>query len=636
MMTPNEARARAVFALGILSARLRTDVLDDNAIGLRYGFELTRPIQLGDYSAPRDKVFAAFQSLADGAAAPAALEIDGPDGAVSVEVSLDGDAGVISLPKARFRFEDARMLASDPGARLEVLEAAFLRQPVSSADRAALQAAVASKTFDFDAFFGVVITLGTSPEAFVGKFDEAAKAGRMSRTDFLPDDARHWDHLVGRYDGSATLDDYAANVLVPERVALMQADGDAIRRLSLTFATPTLVAKGLLADLKHDERLAAIASLAELVDPFAQVAALQFCAEHLDPETEELGIQALAGLFDDIDRLETYTRVYGAVFVIATAALARHEVLGRTPPFWRRLATHAHAALVVRASANVKGTQQELMSWATAQSGSAYLTSVLRDFAIDPRWRPDWIESTFVVADIWGRANAIVTGLGETAPRAWSERIETAKAWVEERHALSSAHFPAPLEGMRRDLAKLDDMGPLAERYRALQSNPTIEAFVRLTPLVHAFMPPPEFEGPAIEVTRGLLRPLRTEEAPFAPMALALAAHTAALLQSKSLAAAVSETTVALVRRRSDIVGVGDAVCRLLEANAALTDRMEADASLGLHFEVLALAFASQSDLGHLRGFLLALQSIDPILAPRLGRALAVADLGANRAGAAA
>jgi hypothetical protein len=547
---------------------------------------------------------------------------------------MEGDDGIVTFNKVRYKFDHVAMLATAPKRRLTVLEKALNARPLCRPEEEALRAKVRKSALAADDFIDVMMAIAASPEAFIDALEEASKKGKMAKAEFLPDDARHWDNLVGRWQRSLTIGDYAAHELAIERAEYLKDElGHALAAISPTFATPQLIPKDLLKSRTPEERLAGLTWLAKANDPFALIGVLQFCAEYReDPGLVDLGQEVLALLFDEMERLETRAHVFSAIFVLSTAALAEHEELKHRPPFWRRLAAHAHACLVLRASGGLKGPQSEFVSWAMANSGVLFVASVLRDFEKEPRWRPDWVTSIFVIADIYGRALNIVSTM-QDAPEGWSKALEHPKQWLIERHAISTAYFPAPGEGARKPATSLTALGDLADIYRTFMAEPDTEKFVRLTTLVHAFVPPRDIETTVIELVRSLLRPGSKKETQYNWMALALAGHIAMLWQSTDLAVAVAETTITLVRR-GDELDAGEAFTRLMECNAALADRDEASAALAGHLEALSFAVKSPGQLSNLLDLMSALRRFDSTLALPLGRAVAIAELGAKRAGA--
>jgi len=118
--------------------------------------------------------------------------------------------------------------------------------------------------------------------------------------------------------------------------------------------------------LETDRLVTMLERLLDYDDHFAHVGAFEICAESIERDQRfvQLGERFLDRLFSDFSRLQAASEIFGTAFVIATAHLARHERLRRTPAFWRRLVAATHASLVVRVSGVVDATNKELLAWA--------------------------------------------------------------------------------------------------------------------------------------------------------------------------------------------------------------------------------------------------------------------------------
>ena len=124
----------------------------------------------------------------------------------------------------------------------------------------------------------------------------------------------------------------------------------------------------------------AIETILEVEDPFSLVGAFEICADRAaqDQRFVHLGDRLLDGLFGDMQRLTRACALFGAIFVITTAHLATHETLQRRPVFWRRLASAAHASLIVRALGGNGIDPDRIISWAMRLFGDAYYFRLCR------------------------------------------------------------------------------------------------------------------------------------------------------------------------------------------------------------------------------------------------------------------
>lgn len=193
-----------------------------------------------------------------------------------------------------------------------------------------------------------------------------------------------------------------------------------------------------------------------------------------------------------------------------------------------------------------------------------------------------------------------------------------------------AAQFPAIGEGARRAPPTLDALGGLAKAYEDFLSDPNVSDFVLLLPPIHIFGPPKEVAAGALSVMRQLAA--QKGDLNLAGAALQTASAVAAELQDGELASAVFDAALALMRRNDDTVGVSEVIGRTVEGAAALDDKSAADALLARRLETLAFMLTDAADLGRLLDHLVNLRNVSPELAVQLGRAIQIAQLGAQRA----
>jgi hypothetical protein len=63
-------------------------------------------------------------------------------------------------------------------------------------------------------------------------------------------------------------------------------------------------------------------------------------------------------------------------------------------------------------------------------SGKTYYLSVLNDAYTEPRWRPDWMSPSYLMADIYGRLQGSLQRLGDAVPETWRKKLEDTQAVV--------------------------------------------------------------------------------------------------------------------------------------------------------------------------------------------------------------
>ena len=447
---PGLAGLRPLFVLEKLSQRLRSDVLADGSIISACGFTAKRPAQLtDDIVVIRDELFAAFRDAPD---APVSCQLHDPEGSLVdaiISVNEDG-SGTVDIVGKKMRFPWVTLLSSDADERAALLDRFIRRYPLSDAEAARVRVLVARPDYSEQDFFAVAKMLESSPESFTERLADKLRRqqgeNRIAPIDILPDDDQYWNHLLPPVDGSAMLADYIGNELHAAWQAGLEADSvRALRVLATTFTAPELVPRSVFKILNADAAVAAVEAVSNVEDPFSLVGAFEICADRAaeDERFIALGDRLLDNLFANTQRLMGACALFGAIFIIATAHFATHEMLQRRPVFWRRLAAAAHASLVVRVCGGNGIDPKGMISWATRLFGDAYFLAVVSDFSVEPQWRPEWILPKILVADLFGRAVGAWRQLPqETSPPSWKERVEKAYAWIVAGQIGAFAQYP--------------------------------------------------------------------------------------------------------------------------------------------------------------------------------------------------
>jgi hypothetical protein len=644
---PDWARLRPLFVLEKLSPRLRSDVLADGSIISACNFNAQRPTQLvEDVIVSRDELFAAFRDAQ--AAAPAERQLRTTNGAVvEVRISVNEDgSGTVEVAGKAIRFPWVTLLSSEASKRLSELERFLANFPISDDDATALRERVVRHDFSGDDFVHSATLLESSPEAFTERLLDKLRRQRdthqISAADILPDDDRYWNHLLPRLVHAQTLADYIGHEMDDAWRTSLEANAyRALHSLAIVFGAPELVPHAQLQGLSADDLANAIEAISRLEDPFSLAGAFEVCAARAsgDQRFADLGIGLLDGLFGDMQRLLGACSLFGATFVIVTAHFATHETFQRRPVFWRRLASVAHASLVVRVCGGNGIDPDDIISWAMRLFGNEYFLSVVADFAVEPQWRPEWILPKILVADLFGRAVSVWQNFPqESAPTGWKERLDRAYEWIAAEKIGTFSQYPAVLQGTRRmrrpTLADFEGVPQGADAFRTLASVPTVNTLISISPFIAAFGFPDEATRDIEKVLASIRSAPIEEDDKLDVLALSILSHIAVLTENARLAESISEVCLERARRTEAKGTVFEIVCRLVECSAAIKERSEADRTLGHWLEILASIIPESEGAKALPFIIDLLKSIQPDLAPLLGRAKSIARLGSPRAAA--
>jgi hypothetical protein len=167
----------------------------------------------------------------------------------------------------------------------------------------------------------------------------------------------------------------------------------------------------------------------------------------------------------------------------------------------------------------------------------------------------------------------------------------------------------------------------IQEAYRRLEIDPSFDNLVILTPAIHAFGFPVETRE-SLQSIVGLLRRTANPDRELVQSILTLLAHIAALANDIKLADGVAEICIEQIADAKDRRAVVESTFRIIECAAADQDRSTAQTTLLRRLEQAAFVVPPGQLAGDLLGLLQVLKDVNPSMRQRLGRALALADLG--------
>jgi hypothetical protein len=632
---PNFPRLRAIYALSKLSNTLTSDILADGSIAERFDITVSRPVRLSNGTVVSQTVlFKAFREAFAGERITTLLDQDGKTLAAEVSIDADG-SGLVKIGCKGFRFENARLLTPDAAKRIEFFESSLKRHTLSEGEAEKARTLASKSDFSDDDFLAVVGRLLTSPESFSDSLAPKMKSRQLVLGDLLPEDARYWNQLTAPLGASTSLSEFIARELTSQRRIVLAGDPrKAIRSIALSFCAPALVPIELFRSQDPDTVLLMLEEAAQFADHFSLTGAFEICGDWLsrDDRFGPVGEKLLDKLFSDMQRLKDACAIYGAGFVLATARLHQHQEWRGKPAFWRRLTVAAHASLIARTFGSSSIDPMSLFKWAMNVSGKAYYLSICIDAADEPRWQPDWLTQDLLVADAFGRADAVLRRLPEGAAKEeWAKRVEVARKTQGKEGGVVLATYPAIGESARQDQPSLTELGELGTFYQSFIDNPTIDNLLMLGPVIFSFGIPAECLAPIAKLVIDWQQSGAKCEDVKVQAAALLVVYVAVQLKDVSLADAIAQFFIQNALILGDEGRASEMLFRLVQCAAVDPDRSNARKVLARRLEIFAFVVAPVH-LPDVYDSLKILQKLDAELATLLGKALAAARLGSKAA----
>lgn len=268
--------------------------------------------------------------------------------------------------------------------------------------------------------------------------------------------------MIGTYDGSTTIGDYATGVckkFCSELIAWQPYDGF-LQSLFLS-AHLALTAQIDIGSLEFDDLVRAFDFLVKRGDKLSQLGAIEIGLRCLRdrPEIEPFLLSLVKIMRDDDEETSIEgLKLFPALFVLVDGELSRTRLFADSPPFYRRLASHAQAALIHRQLVG-SGINDTVVQWAFNNRAEKFYWQSLADMRLEPRWHPDLAVSEQMKADFVGRIIIVATKYVSHIDGLELQKLilGTEENSLPSLYEFSRTYFPGPLEGALDNPISLPD-----------------------------------------------------------------------------------------------------------------------------------------------------------------------------------
>jgi len=282
--------------------------------------------------------------------------------------------------------------------------------------------------------------------------------GRSNTSSLVPNSRRYFERLVGSYDGSASILDYAA-----------ESGRQFIRSLSewrpydgflfslLLSSHSSLTAEIVVEKLHSEEIVRAFDFLERQGDRISQLGAIEVGLRILSemPAIEPVIIRLVERIRDDdVDGLASGFKLLTALFVLVDGELSRTRLLSAEPPFYRRLASLSQAALIHRQLIDSDIEIDRFCEWAFSNRGGQYYMQTLSDMRLEPRWNPDLVVASQLKAEFFGRILSAATNYERSlaGSKLYDLVLGPGSDSIKSLSDRTRPYLPGPLEGGENSL----------------------------------------------------------------------------------------------------------------------------------------------------------------------------------------
>ena len=273
---------------------------------------------------------------------------------------------------------------------------------------------------------------------------EIAK-GKSTISLLVPNSLRYFQRLVGTYDMSATITDYATGTgrKFFEQLSEWRPYEGFLYSLLLSSHS-TLTAEINVDRLDKDNLVQAYEFVQEHGDMLSRLGALEVGLRILPerPEVQPFLLRIVNLIRDDnLEGNNSEFKLLSALYVLVEGELSRTRLMAGEPPFYRRLASLAQAALIHRQLIQVGIDYESFSNWAFSNRAEYYYMQSLADMRVEPRWDPELVYAPQMKADFFGR----IMIAGKTVPENIGEGdLRETILGNGEQSLISLSEFPRP------------------------------------------------------------------------------------------------------------------------------------------------------------------------------------------------
>lgn len=573
--------ALAKEALDVVPPLLRNTLLEDSAFCGEYGIEADTVIcfENPDVNIRRSELFRAVKKTLSETQPGEVTDADG------LEWKLENTAGNGQLPslglsRGNIRFPISPSfisLSPDAETRTRFLEQTARDLNLPEDAKEAWLVILAKRPLENDEVETLDEDLLHTPVATAQSISGGISGKNISFT--VPPSRKYFDRLVGEYDGSATIQDYAEGAA--RRLFKKLSDWKPYEGFlfSLLLSSHSALAAEIKTDgLNTDDLSRAYGLLETHGDIVSQLGAIEvgFRILRSNPEVEPFLIRLIARIYnDDVYGTTSGFKLLSALFCIVDAQLSKIRLLPSEPPFYRRLAALSQAALIHRQLPDSVIDSDSLHKWAFGNCGGEHGLQSLVDMRTEPHWNPLLGTPEQIKLNFLGR---IATAARERERNIGTEELRKLVLGDNPKSIFSAIHpfrfdFPGPLDGAKGPSRELPSERLEAIRTQTGAEMVTPSSFIVLVNSARVFRLDSSHAELAAEALRSCRHQIAgVENENQLPVMLNGLAAVAAVTRSRRLA---DELRIVARRHRSDVrhpVPAGSEITVCLAAAASRSD----------------------------------------------------------------
>ena len=274
----------------------------------------------------------------------------------------------------------------------------------------------------------------------------------LSVSCLVPCSRKYFDRLVGVYDGSDSIEDYAVKTgrQFLEQLSAWKPYEGFLFSLFLS-AHSSIVAEINVEYLKNEDLVRAFSFLEKHGDSFSQLGAIEIGLRILPdkPIIEPHIFQLIKRIRNDSvgESLKGFN-LLSALFVLVDGELSRTRMMSTEPPFFRRLASIAQAALIHRQLVDI-GVDESFCEWAIGNCSEQFHMQSFADMRLEPSWNPSYATADQLKEEFLGRIMIAAVEYKDNIKNDELHELIFGAAFdsIQSLSGFPYAYLPGPLDG---------------------------------------------------------------------------------------------------------------------------------------------------------------------------------------------
>ena len=411
-MTSPSAYVRGVASqvvLGMAPPLIRADLVAESEFREEYGCKSDAEIvfRKSGSSFQRSVLFKAIRKVLSGTPETDVVDTNECRWKLRNEPEKDRPHLVLCSGKKRTLLVDFLVLSNDREVRLRSLDEAAERVNLPGPSREAWRSVLTDRDLEDEEVEPYHNDISDTPVYLEGIIREKLEAGPCSAASLVPASRRYYERLVGAFDGSVSVTDYAAGSarqFLGELSVWRPYDGFLF---SLFLSSHAALAAEIGVDrLSPSDLVRAYRFIADHGDMLSRLGAIEVGFRILPerPEVESNVLRLVQSIRDDdeSDAVSEF-RLLAALFVLVDGEISRTRLFASEPAFYRRLASLAQASLIHRQLVQCEIDRDRFSEWAFNARAERFYFQSMADMRMEPLWSPDHAQARPMKADFVGR-----------------------------------------------------------------------------------------------------------------------------------------------------------------------------------------------------------------------------------------